>query len=43
MTVAWQDHFVILNVAVGRGHPGNPTSETIRGYDASMRVRYRTT
>ncbi|KAF7291877.1 Glycoside hydrolase family 16 protein [Mycena indigotica] len=39
-TLAWWDYYVIFNVAVGGGYPGNPGSQTVAGYDSSMRVRY---
>ncbi|KAH8808797.1 glycoside hydrolase family 16 protein [Xylogone sp. PMI_703] len=38
--LAWSPFYIILNVAIGGGYPGNPTSSTVDGYDASMRVRY---
>lgn len=38
--LAQSPYYIILNVAVGGGYPGNPTQNTISGYDASMRVRY---
>ncbi|KAK3393537.1 glycoside hydrolase family 16 protein [Podospora didyma] len=38
--LAYMKFFVILNVAVGGGFPGNPTAATVGGYEASMRVRY---
>jgi hypothetical protein len=41
----WQDlahtpYYMILNMAVGGGYPGNPTDATVSGYDASLRVKY---
>ncbi|KAJ7834989.1 glycoside hydrolase family 16 protein [Mycena olivaceomarginata] len=38
--LAWNDYYIILNVAVGGDYPGYPTSQTVSGYDSSMRVRY---
>lgn len=38
--LAWQPYFIILQMAVGGSWPGNPTANTISGYDASTRVRY---
>nr|GAT54829.1 glycoside hydrolase family 16 protein [Mycena chlorophos] len=39
-TLAWSDYYIILNVAVGGGYPGNPGSQTVSGYASSMRVEY---
>ncbi|KAJ7236864.1 glycoside hydrolase family 16 protein [Mycena haematopus] len=38
--LAYDPYYIILNVAVGGGYPGNPTSQTTSGYDSSMRVQY---
>ncbi|KAH0524201.1 hypothetical protein TsFJ059_006735 [Trichoderma semiorbis] len=38
--LAQSTYYIILNVAVGGGYPGNPTANTVSGYDASMRVKY---
>ncbi|KAK0716015.1 glycoside hydrolase family 16 protein [Lasiosphaeris hirsuta] len=38
--LAWSPFYIVLNVALGGGYAGNPTENTISGYDASMRVRY---
>ncbi|KAJ7160505.1 glycoside hydrolase family 16 protein [Mycena crocata] len=40
VTLAYSTYYVILNMAVGGGYPRNPTSHTVSGYDASMRVKY---
>ncbi|KAJ7054425.1 glycoside hydrolase family 16 protein [Mycena amicta] len=39
-TLAWEDYYVILNVAVGGTYPGNPGSQTVAGFASSMRVKY---
>ncbi|KAL8418648.1 hypothetical protein RB594_002026 [Gaeumannomyces avenae] len=39
-SVAWNPFEIILNVAVGGGYPGDPTSATLDGLSAAMRVRY---
>ncbi|KAJ6469174.1 glycoside hydrolase family 16 protein [Mycena vitilis] len=38
--LAWRDYYVILQMAVGGGYPGNPTAQTVSGFDSSMRVKY---
>ncbi|KAJ7889753.1 glycoside hydrolase family 16 protein [Mycena leptocephala] len=38
--LAYKSYYIILNVAVGGDYPGYPTSQTVSGYDASMRVKY---
>ncbi|KAJ6451291.1 glycoside hydrolase family 16 protein [Mycena sanguinolenta] len=38
--LAYDDYFIILNMAIGGGYPGNPTSQTVSGYDSSLRVEY---
>ncbi|KAK3374739.1 concanavalin A-like lectin/glucanase domain-containing protein [Podospora didyma] len=38
--LAYKSHFVILNMAVGGNFSGPPTSNTLGGFDSSMRVRY---
>ncbi|KAJ6562361.1 glycoside hydrolase family 16 protein [Mycena capillaripes] len=38
--LAWNDYYIVLNMAVGGDYPGNPTSQTVSGFDASMRVQY---
>lgn len=38
--LAQSPYYILLNVAVGGGYPGNPTQSTVSGYDASMRVKY---
>lgn len=38
--LAHAPYFMLLNVAIGGGYPGNPTSATVSGFDASMRVKY---
>ncbi|KAJ7793293.1 glycoside hydrolase family 16 protein [Mycena olivaceomarginata] len=38
--LAYNPYYIILNMAIGGGYPGNPTSSTVSGYAASMRVRY---
>ncbi|TLS21544.1 uncharacterized protein PpBr36_10250 [Pyricularia pennisetigena] len=38
--IAWNPFEIILNVAIGGGHPGNPTSATLDGLSSAMRVKY---
>ncbi|KAF8200580.1 glycoside hydrolase family 16 protein [Mycena galopus ATCC 62051] len=38
--LAYNPYYIILNMAIGGGYPGNPTSQTGSGYDSSMRVEY---
>jgi len=38
--LAWDPYYIILNMALGGGYAGDPTGDTVSGYDSSMRVRY---
>ncbi|KAJ7616317.1 glycoside hydrolase family 16 protein [Mycena polygramma] len=38
--LAYKSYYIILDVAVGGDYPGDPTSQTVSGFDASMRVQY---
>jgi beta-glucanase (GH16 family) len=38
--LAYDPYFPILNLAIGGNYPGFPTSQTVSGFDASMRVKY---
>ncbi|KAK7057880.1 glycoside hydrolase [Favolaschia claudopus] len=38
--LAYNPYYIILNMAVGGGYPGNPTSQTVSGFESSMRVKY---
>ncbi|KAJ7799914.1 glycoside hydrolase family 16 protein, partial [Mycena olivaceomarginata] len=38
--VACRPYFIIFNMAVGGDYPGNPTSQTVSGFNASLRVKY---
>ncbi|KAJ6562379.1 glycoside hydrolase family 16 protein [Mycena capillaripes] len=37
--LAYNPYYITLDLAVGGSYPGNPTSQTISGFDASMRVQ----
>ncbi|KAJ7775772.1 glycoside hydrolase family 16 protein [Mycena maculata] len=38
--LAYYPYYIIINLAIGGSYPGDPGSDTIFGYDASMRVEY---
>ncbi|KAJ7922271.1 glycoside hydrolase family 16 protein [Mycena leptocephala] len=38
--LAYDPYFPILNLAIGGDYPGFPTSQTVSGFEASMRVKY---
>ncbi|KAF7371858.1 Glycoside hydrolase family 16 protein [Mycena venus] len=38
--LADRPYYIILNMAIGGDYPGDPTSQTLSGFDASMRVEY---
>ncbi|KAK3390595.1 hypothetical protein B0H63DRAFT_446701 [Podospora didyma] len=38
--LAYKSHFVALNTAAGGNFPGPPTSNTLGGFDSSMRIKY---
>jgi hypothetical protein len=38
--LAYNPYYIILNMAIGGGYPGNPTLSTVSGFAALMRVKY---
>ncbi|KAJ7054424.1 glycoside hydrolase family 16 protein [Mycena amicta] len=39
-TLAADDYYVILNVAIGGVYPGNPGAQTVAGFASSLRAKY---